>query len=143
MKKRLPPDRLTCFILSAPGFLNSSKSFSQSIIFGTEKTQVKVGLNIGPSFFLGDLGGNRGKGTTFIKDVNLSLNKVMEGVFVAVYPNEWLGLRAAAEIDKMEGQDKIITTRGVDELCRKQRILDFRSNIAESYVAGEVFPLMY
>ena len=142
MKKRLPPDRLTCFILLTLGFLISSKSFSQSITVGTEKTRIEVGLNIGPSFFLGDLGGNRGKGTTFIKDVNLSLTKVMKGVFVTVYPNEWLGLRAAAEIGKLEGQDKIITTKGVDELYRKQRNLDFRSNISEAYVAGEIFPLM-
>ncbi len=142
MKKRLPHDRLACFILLALGFLISSKSFSQSVTIGTEKTRVEVGFNIGPSFFLGDLGGNRGKGTTFIKDVNLSLTKVMKGVFVTVYLNEWLGLRAAAEIGKLEGQDKIITTKGVDELYRKQRNLDFRSNIAEAYVAGEIFPLM-
>ncbi len=142
MKKRLPPDRLACFILLTLSFLISSRSISQSITVGTEKTRVEVGLNIGPSFFLGDLGGNRGKGTTFVKDVNLSLTKVMKGVFVTVYPNEWLGVRAAAEIGKLEGQDKIIDTKGVNELYRKQRNLDFRSNISEAYVAAEIFPLM-
>ncbi len=142
MKKRLPTLKCTCFILLTLSFLTSAKSFSQSLTFGTEKTKLEVGINIGPSFFLGDLGGNRGKGTTFIKDVNLSLTKVMKGVFVTVYPNEWLGVRAAAEIGKLESQDKIITTKGVDELYRKQRNLDFRSNISEAYVAAEIFPLM-
>jgi hypothetical protein len=122
--------------------LTSAKSFSQSLTLGTEKTKLEVGINVGPSFFLGDLGGHRGKGTTFIKDVNLSLTKVMKGVFVTFYPNEWLGVRAAAEIGKLEGQDKLINTKGEDELYRKQRNLDFKSNISEAYVAAEIFPLM-
>nr|MDQ6889945.1 hypothetical protein [Bacteroidota bacterium] len=58
-----------------------------------------------------------------------------------VYPNDWLGVRLAAEIGKLEGQDKVIDTKGVNELWRKQRNLDFKSNIAEAYIAAEVFPL--
>jgi hypothetical protein len=142
MKKRLPALWLTCFISLTLNFFLSAKSYSQSFLFGNEKTKVEIGINVGPSFFLGDLGGNRGKGTTFIKDINLSLTKIMKGAFVAVYPNEWLGVRVAAELGKLEGQDKIIDTKGVNELWRKQRNLDFRSNISEAYIAVEVFPLM-
>ena len=143
MKKRLHTLKCTCFILITLSFSISTNSFSQSITVGNEKTRVEVGINIGPSFFLGDLGGNRGKGTTFIKDVNLSLTNIMKGAFLAVYPNEWLGIRAAAEIGRLEGRDKLIHTKGRNELFRKQRNLDFRSNISEAYVAAEVFPLMY
>ncbi len=142
MKKRLPALRLACFIFITLGFFSPTKSFSQSISIGNEKTSVEVGINIGPSFFLGDLGGHSGKGTTFIKDLNFSLTKVMMGAFVAVYPNEWLGVRVAADIGKLEGKDNIIYTKGVNELWRKQRNLDFRSNISEAYIAAEVFPLM-
>ena len=142
MKKRLHAHRLACFIVLILNCFFSAKSFSQSLIIGNEKARVEVGINIGPSFFLGDLGGNRGKGTTFIKDVNLSLTKIMKGAFLTVYPNEWMGVRVAAEIGKLEAQDAIIDTKGVNELWRKQRNLDFRSNISEAYIAGELFPLM-
>jgi len=142
MKKRLHTLWFTCFI-STLSLLLSVKSFSQSLVIGNEKARVEVGINIGPSFFLGDLGGNHGKGTPFLKDVNLSLTKIMKGAFLAVYPNEWLGVRVAAEIGKLESQDKIIDTKGVNELWRKQRNLDFKSNISEAYIAAEVFPLMY
>src|SRR6185503_21184765 len=98
MKKRLHGLWLTCFILIILTFFPAVKSFSQSLVLGNEKTKVEVGINIGPSFFLGDLGGNRGKGTTFIKDVNLSLTKVMKGAFLTVYPNEWIGFRVATVI---------------------------------------------
>ncbi len=142
MKTSLPASWRMCSLFLTLSFLLSTKSFTQSLVFGTEKTRVEVGINIGPSFFLGDLGGHRGKGTTFIKDVNLPLTKIMKGLFLTVYPNEWLGVRAAAEIGQLEGQDRIIDTKGVDELWRKQRNLDFKSNISEAYVAAEVFPLM-
>lgn len=142
MKKRLPPSWLTCFIFITLSFFFSAKSYSQSLIFGNEKARVEVGINVGPLFFLGDLGGHHGKGTSFLKDLNLPLTKIMKGVFITAYPNEWLGIRAAADIGELEGEDNIINTKGVNELWRKQRNLDFKSNIAEAYIATEVFPLM-
>ncbi|MEP6584030.1 MAG: hypothetical protein ABJA90_07175 [Ginsengibacter sp.] len=142
MKTALPASWRVFSIIVTLSFLLSTKSFTQSLVFGNEKARVEVGINIGPSFFLGDLGGHRGVGTTFIKDVNLPLTKIMKGFFVTVYPNEWLGVRAAAEVGQLEGQDRIINTKGVNELWRKQRNLDFKSNISEAYVAAEIFPLM-
>ena len=142
MKKRLLAPWHTCFIFIFLSFSLHSKSFPQSLVFGNEKTKIEVGINIGPSLFIGDLGGNQGKGERFIKDVNLDLTQIMKGVFITVYPNEWLGIRAAAQLGKLKADDNIIDTKGNDELWRKQRNLDFRSNIAEVYFAAEVFPLM-
>jgi len=139
MKKRIKALRLTCFILIA---LISKQSFSQSLIIHGQQARYEVGFNIGPSFFLGDLGGHRGKGTRFIKDLNLPLTQIMEGVFATYYPNKWLGIRTAVQYGKISGADRVITTKGNDELYRKQRNLDFRSNIAEAYMAAEVFPFM-
>ncbi|MEO6812726.1 MAG: hypothetical protein ABI172_02270, partial [Ginsengibacter sp.] len=79
MKKRLHLLWLTCFIFVFLSLLISSESYSQSLVFGNEKTKVEVGVNIGPSFFLGDLGGNRGKGTRFVKDLNFSTTQIMKG----------------------------------------------------------------
>lgn len=142
MKKRLHAFWLTCFIAITLSFLLPERGSSQSLIFGNEKARVEVGLNVGPLFFLGDLGGHRGKGTTFLKDLNLPLTKVMKGIFVTAYPNDWLGVRVAADIGKLDGADNIIDTKGVNELWRKQRNLDFRTNISEAYISAEVFPLM-
>jgi len=121
---------------------SSATSFAQHFILGNEKIKVEAGLNFGPTFFLGDLGGNRGKGTTFIKDVNLEITKVMKGAFISVYPADWIGFRLAAQYTYLEGRDELITTKGEDELYRKQRNLNFKSNMLEAYVALEFFPLM-
>lgn len=139
MKKRIKALRLTCFILIA---LISKQSFSQSLIIHGQQARYEIGFNTGPSFFLGDLGGHRGKGTRFIKDLNLPLTQIMVGVFATYYPNKWLGIRGAAQYGKISGADNLITTKGRNELYRRQRNLDFRSKIAEAYIAAEVFPFM-
>ena len=99
-------------------------------------------MNFGPTFFLGDLGGHKGKGTTFIKDVNMPLTKMMKGAFITIYPTDWIGVRVAAQLTYVAGDDAIISTKGVDESWRKQRNLDFRSNMWEAYGAIEILPTM-
>ena len=122
-------------------FMAFSQSNSQALLFG-EKIKWEIGFNFGPSFFLGDLGGNSGKGTNNVKDINLEFTKFMKGVFITMYPKKWFGLRLAADYTYLEGSDDIINTTGIDELWRKQRNLDFRTNIIEGYLAVEVFPTM-
>ena len=117
-------------------------TYSQHLFFQTGKVNWEAGINFGPSFFLGDLGGNKGKGTPFLKDLNLQFTNLMKGVFITAYPTDWVGIRLAAELGKLEGDDGAVNTKGVDELWRKQRNLDFRTNIAEGYIALEFFPLM-
>jgi hypothetical protein len=125
---------LFCFIILF-------KSYSQAFLFG-EKVKWEVGFNFGPSFFLGDLGGNSGKGTNDIKDINLQFTKMMKGVFVTMYPKNWVGFRLAADLTYLEGNDDIINTTGINELWRKQRNLDFKTTVVEGYVALEIFPTM-
>lgn len=115
---------------------------AQSIIVGN-KSRLEVGLNFGPTFFLGDLGGNRGYGTKFVKDVNLELTKMMKGGYLTFYPNDWLGFRVAAQYTHVAGRDNIINTNGENELWRKQRNLDFRSDMWEAYGAIEFYPTLF
>ena len=120
-----------------------SHSYAQSLLLGTGKTKWEAGVNFGPSFFLGDLGGNKGKGTNTLKDLNLEFTKFMKGAFVTMYPSNWLGFRLAADYTYLEGDDAVINTTGIDELWRKQRNLNFKTNVWELYGALEVFPTMF
>jgi len=128
-------------ILTLISFTILSNSYSQAFLFG-EKVKWEVGLNFGPSFFLGDLGGNSGKGTNDVKDINFEFTKFMKGAFVTMYPKNWIGLRLAANYTYLEGSDDVITTTGIHELWRKQRNLDFKTSVLEGYVAIELFPTM-
>lgn len=114
---------------------------SQSI--GFLDGRVELGLGLGPSFFLGDLGGIRGTGKTFVKDVNFPFTKLMKGIYLNYYPAEWLGFRIAGNIGKLEGDDAAIKTNGKDEYERKKRNLKFRSSLSEAYFAMELYPTVF
>ena len=95
-------------------FATSFKSFSQSITFADGR--IEAGLAIGPLFFLGDLGGNRGVGTDFAKDINFPLTKISKGIFLNIYPTDFLGFRFAINQGKLEGYDYKIKDNGGAEL---------------------------
>ncbi len=141
MKPYLPQFVIKTVVLTLISFSIFSTSYSQAFLFG-EKVKWEVGLNFGPSFFLGDLGGNSGKGTNDLKDMNFEFTKFMKGAFITMYPKNWFGLRLAADVTYLEGSDDIINTTGINELWRKQRNLDFKTTILEGYMAIEFFPTM-
>lgn len=121
--------------------LSSLQSFSQSITTGNGKYE--IGLAIGPLFFLGDLGGNQGIGRNNLKDVNFPLTKMAKGLYVNVYPAEWLGFRLAINQGVLEGYDNIIKDKGSDEYFRLKRNLQFRSQMWEAYFATEFYPTFF
>lgn len=128
---------LICFSL-----LLTIQSFSQSITTGNGK--VEVGLGIGPLFFLGDLGGNPGVGkSTWLKDVQFPLVNLSKGIYLNIYPAEWLGFRLAVNQGRLEGYDSVIKDKGGDEVLRKLRNLQFRSSIIEGYAALEISPTVF
>ncbi|MBK6825617.1 MAG: hypothetical protein IPG86_01410 [Chitinophagaceae bacterium] len=119
----------------------SIHSKAQSLHFGNGKFE--VGLGIGPSFFLGDLGGSEGKGKTFIKDVDMPLTKLMKGIYINVYPVEWLGFRLAGNIGYLEGDDAQAPNKGGAERFRLYRNLKFRSNLWDAYAGLEIYPTVF
>jgi hypothetical protein len=119
----------------------SISSRSQSI--STANGKIEIGLGLGPSFFLGDLGGTRGVGKTFVKDVNFPFTKLMKGLYLNIYPAEWLGLRVAVNSGVLEADDAAIKTNGKDEYERKKRNLQFKSGLFEAYGAIEFYPTVF
>lgn len=114
---------------------------SQSQSFGIGKFEIGAGL--GPLFFLGDLGGNNGKGTTLVKDVNLPVTNISKGLFVNFYPAEWIGFRVAVNSGRLEGADSLINEQGGHEAYRKVRNLHFRSKLTEAYAGIEFYPTVF
>jgi hypothetical protein len=140
MKKSLP-SRIGIFICFVAALLSTKHSFSQSITTGNGKLEIGVGF--GPMIFLGDLGGNQGKGKTFLKDVNFSITNLQKGAYINLYPVDWLGFRLAANHGILEGYDSLIRDKGGNELFRKERNLNFRSSLAEVFLAAEFYPTVF
>ncbi len=101
---------------------------------------LEAGITVGPSNFLGDLGGNAGKGTTFLKDNNFPMMRFTGGVHVTLNPSPLLGFRIALNYGSLAGDDAVIKAKGGYEDARKNRDQRFKSSLLEGFVAAEVFP---
>jgi len=98
MKPSLPKFAGKALLLFMVCFSLLSKSNAHGIYFSaTKKIKWEVGVNFGPSFFLGDLGGNAGKGTNNLKDLNFEFTKLMKGAYITMYPNKWVGLKVICQ----------------------------------------------
>lgn len=106
-------------------------------------TYWEAGITIAPSNFLGDLGGNFGKGTTFLKDNNISQTRFIAGAFTAVYPTEWFGARLALNYGRLSGDDAVIKGKGGLEEARRTRNLNFKSSLLEAFVVAEIYPTVF
>jgi hypothetical protein len=122
-------------------FFSFSTSEAQSISTGNGK--IEIGLGLGPMFFLGDLGGNYGVGKTFLKDLNLPLTKFSKGLYLNIYPDEWIGFRIGINQGTLEGNDAIIKLKGGEEHFRQERNLEFRSNVWDVYGGLEIYPTVF
>lgn len=112
----------------------------------TANSRFEIGLNVGPMNFLGDLGGNRGRGTYGPKDNNIPVTNMIAGISATYYPSEWIGFRVAGNIGQMEGDDRLIKQKqpaDTWEGSRKYRNLTFRSPLYEGYVGLEIFPTAF
>lgn len=137
MKQDLPRSVWRYCAFSFLVLLSSYNCFSQ---LQESPSYVDAGITIGPSNFLGDLGGNMGRGTPFLKDNNLQTTKLTIGGFIGYHPNELFGFRLALNFGSLEGDDAIINPKGGLEEARKIRNSNFRSKFSEALLLAEVYP---
>lgn len=116
-------------------------SRSQSI--SSPNGKIEVGVGLGPMFFLGDLGGSEGIGKNFVKDIDFPLTKLCKGLYLNLYPTEWLGIRLAGNLAHLEGNDAEAPSKGGAERYRLKRNLKFESKLSEAYAAIEIYPTVF
>jgi hypothetical protein len=140
MKQDLHSFVRKCCVVSLLTTLFYTASFGQK----TENSaHLEAGITLGPSNFLGDLGGNAGKGTTFVKDNNIQMTKFTIGAFVSYHPNDYFSFRFSINKGSLEGDDAIIKSKGGLEEARKNRNSNFRSKFTEATLMAEVYPTAF
>ena len=140
MKQNLRSSVWRCCVVTLLFISSYFTSFSQ---YSESSSFLEAGITIGPSNFLGDLGGNMGRGTSFLKDNNIPLTKLMFGAYLGYQPNEWFGVRLSASYGRLEGDDAIIKGKGGFEEARKIRNSNFRSRLIEGTLMLELYPTVF
>lgn len=103
----------------------------------------EVGGSIGAMNCLTDLGGKKGIGKKFIKDLNTGYTSLTGGVFFnAIYKNA-VALRLEAAFGKVSADDKVLDEVDIADIAkaRYNRNLSFRSTITEFSLVTELHPL--
>jgi len=143
MNKLIRKDR---FVSATQAFLPLTLVFALLNFLPTHlnaQSKYEFGVNVGPSNFLGDLGGTQGKGQTFLKDNNIQMTKLMKGLFFTYAPSPYIGIRTAVNFGLLEGADSVIKGMGGLEEARLARNQSFRSPIFELNFSAEVFPTAF
>jgi hypothetical protein len=104
---------------------------------------MELGTSFGVMNSLTDLGGKKGIGKNFIKDLNWENAKLSYGVYViAMYQNK-IGLRLEGTFGEVNGADSILKNVKTSTFGRYERNLSFKSKISDFQLALEIHPLMF
>lgn len=90
---------------------------------------------------LTDLGGRKGKGKSFIKDINLKNTHPGGGFYVSVLFDQLFGFRAEGCFGRVSGSDHVLKNDHSVASNRYRRNLQFESNITEISLLAEILPL--
>ncbi len=101
----------------------------------------ELGASVGAMNCLTDLGGKKGNGKKFIKDLNFGNTQLAGSVyFSAIYKNA-VALRVEGTFGQVKAYDSILKNVKASTTGRYERNLSFRSNITEIMAVAEFHPL--
>jgi len=104
---------------------------------------VEVGFSANAMNCLTDLGGAKGIGAKFTKDLNLGKTHLAGGVYInAVYKNKF-AFRLEGTMGKVSANDNVLKSVATTDIARARynRNLHFRSQITELALVTEIHPL--
>jgi hypothetical protein len=101
----------------------------------------ELGASVGFMNCLTDLGGKKGIGKGFIKDLNGKNHNLSFSIFATATYRYILGLRLEATFGKIEGADSILRPVASTTFGRYERNLSFRSPITEIQLSMEFHPV--
>ena len=103
----------------------------------------EVGASVGVMNCLTDLGGKKGIGKKFIKDLNFGKNQLAGGAYFSVMYKYAIAARLEATFGKVSADDAVLASVPSDDIAKARfnRNLNFQSTITEFSLITEFHPL--
>lgn len=103
----------------------------------------ELGGSVGAINCLTDLGGKKGIGKRFVKDLNMGKTHMQGGLYFSAMYKYAFGLRLEAMFGKVSADDNVLESVDPKDIARARynRNLNFRSSISEFSLTGEIHPL--
>ncbi|MEO8771482.1 MAG: hypothetical protein ABI402_15405 [Ferruginibacter sp.] len=133
------------FVLILTGF--SKQAVAQYYFYNDTYYDSPVLFELGASGgvinCLTDLGGKKGIGKKFIKDLNLGKTHLQGGLYFEAMIKYAVGIRLEAMFGKVSADDNVLKDVDVKDIARARynRNLSFRSSISEFSLTTEIHPL--
>jgi hypothetical protein len=127
---------LTLFVetASAQYYFYDGKYYDNPLTF-------ELGGSIGAMNCLTDVGGNKGIGKKFVKDLNLGKTHVAGSVSLTAMYEYMFALRLEATFGSISGDDKVLRKVAPSTSGRYERNLSFKSKITDFMLGLEIHPL--
>lgn len=125
------------FLVKATGqfYYYNDKYYDQPLI-------VEGGFSVGYMNCFTDLGGRKGNGGKWLKDLNRETGSVAKGIFLSAKYRSMLGMRLEATVGRVSGADSLLKKSDPKNL-RYIRNLHFASSISELLLTGELYFLQW
>ncbi len=122
--------------LKAQYYYYNDKYYDNAVVF-------ELGGGFGVMNALTDLGGKKGIGKNFIKDLRWKTARPSFGTYIAANYLDKIILRLEGTFGQVVGYDSILKPVASTTTGRYERNLSFKSKISEIQLALEVHPLMF
>ena len=122
--------------LNAQYYFYNDKYYENAVV-------IEIGASFGVMNSLTDLGGRKGVGKKFIKDLNWKNAKPSYGFYTMAMYQNIIGLRLEGTFGEVTAYDSILKDVKTTTFGRYERNLSFKSKIADFQLALEIHPLMF
>lgn len=119
---------------SAQYYFYDDKYYDAALVY-------EVGGSLGVMNCLTDVGGNKGIGKKFVKDLNIGKTTFSGGLSLGAMYKYAVGLRLEYTFGQIKADDKVLRKVAASTYGRYERNLSFRSKISEFSAGLEIHPL--
>jgi hypothetical protein len=122
---------------------NAQRYYSYNSQYYDTEVSIEGGLSLGLMNAFTDVGGRKGKGKPFIKDLNFKNFRPSVGVYAAANFSDMVYLRLEGTFGKVLADDKALEKVKATTFGRYERNLSFRTKINDFMLAAEIHPLQF
>jgi hypothetical protein len=141
MKRSLVPGLVFWFL--AQSFSSHAQYYYQNSKYFGSDVAVELGGSAGIMNALTDIGGKKGIGKGFIKDLTFKTTKPSFSIYALAMYKEAFAVRFEATFGNIEAYDSILRKVAPSTFLRYERNLSFRTRIMDFQLAAEVHPLFF
>jgi len=122
--------------VSAQYYFNNGRQYESAVT-------LEAGVSVGVMNCLSDLGGKKGIGKNFIKDLNWKNSRPCAGIYLAANYQYLFVARLQGTFGSVTAYDSILKPIAATTTGRYERNLSFKSKIADFQLALELHPLFF